>query len=116
VPAVLSALSASPQMNQALRPQSAGPAGGQLQPQFDWGSLVGPPIIDGPFPQVLGALSSSPQITPQSAGPAGGQLQPQFDWGSLVGPIVQTVVPAVLSALSASPQVAAARQYGASVH
>ena len=48
-------------------------------------------------------LSSQPQyLQPQSAGP--GQLQPQFDFGSLIGPIVSQVVPAILSALSASPQ------------
>jgi len=80
-----------------MRPQSAGP--GQLQPQFDWSSLIGP-IVTG----VLGALSASPQLSqtiqPQSAGP--GQLQPQFDWGSLVS----TIVPIVLSTLSTSPQLA----------
>src|ERR1700733_6184236 len=80
---------------------------GQLQPQFDWGSLVGPIVTS-----VLSALSSTPQIGqgvgPQSAGPSfspmsagAGQLQPQFDWGSLVGPIVTSV----LSALSSTPQI-----------
>ena len=54
-------------------------------------------------------------LRPQSAGPGGGQLQPQFDFGSLIGPIVQTVVPAVLSALSASPQFAGT-QAGGAIH
>jgi hypothetical protein len=69
----------------------------QLQPQFDWSSLIGPIVTS-----VLSALSTSPQLSqsmrPQSAGP--GQLQPQFDWSSLIGPIVTSV----LSALSTSPQ------------
>jgi hypothetical protein len=85
---------------------------GQLQPQFDWGSLVGPIVTS-----VLSALSSTPQIgqgvRPQSAGPSfspmsagAGQLQPQFDWGSLVGPIIATT----LAVLSAAPQISAGIQ------
>jgi hypothetical protein len=52
---VISALSASPQLSQTVQPQSTGP--GQLQPQFDWGSLVSTIV-----PIVLSTLSTSPQL------------------------------------------------------
>lgn len=114
VTSVLGALSNSPQLNQMiqlqaaapmLQPQSTAITYGQLQPQINLGTLIGPIITS-----VLGALSSSPQITqslqPQAAGNNYNQLQPQVNLAALIGPIVTSV----LAALSNSPQLAQSLQ------
>jgi len=92
---------------------------GQLQPEFNWGSLINviTPIVTG----VLSSLSTSPQLSqlmrPQAAGPGQiqpqasgpGQLQPEFNWGSLIH-VITPIVTGVLSSLSASPQLSQAMQ------
>jgi hypothetical protein len=93
----------------------------QIQPQgFDIGGLL-QQIVPIAVHAALSALAASPQVAPQGFGHqaqapfgAGGlgvssaqpQIQPQsIDWGSLVQQITPIALNAVMSALSAAPQI-----------